>query len=139
MPGSTVLANVVMLPPWSYVDDVRLWAIVLIGVTTSFALRRKLGKAAWPLVGLFVLAADSHFYWAKFLVKLAFARLGYETLAGTLTWYVTWQLIPVLFAAVMAAAFVSEIRRRGAHRAHSRFITAMSTLASSSGDMASRS
>lgn len=116
MVHSTALANVVMAPPWSYVDDVRLWAIVLIGAATGFGLRRKLGKAAWPLVGLFVLAADSHFYWARFLVKLAFARLGYEVHAGSLAWYVIWQVIPVLVAGVMAAALLSEVRRRGLHR-----------------------
>lgn len=108
---SILMANVVMLPPWSYVDYVCLWTIVLIGAATGIALRRKLGKAVLPLVGLFVLAADSDFYWARFLVKLVLVQFGEETVAGTLAWYVIWKVLAVLFAGVMAVAFVSEVRR----------------------------
>lgn len=113
---SALLGNVGMLPPWSYVDDICLWTVVLMGVATGICLRHMLGKAVFPLVGLFVLTADSHLYWARFLVKCAFIELGYENLAGTLAWYVTWQVIPVILAAVMAIAFVSEVRRQGLHR-----------------------
>jgi hypothetical protein len=114
---SAILANMTLLAPWSYVDDVCRWAIVLIGVATALAVRRKLGMAAVPLAGLFVLLADSHLYWARFLIKCLLFETGYlENVAGTLAWYVGWQLIPVVFAAVMAAAFASEVRKRSLHR-----------------------
>lgn len=113
---STLLSSVVLLSPWSYVDDICVWAVVLIGVVTGIRLRAKLGKAVLPLVGLFVLMADSRLYWAQFLAKLVFVAFGYEAPAGTLAWYLAWRAIPVIFAAVMAAAFVSEIRRRGAYQ-----------------------
>lgn len=110
-----MLANLVDLSPWRYLDDVCRWAIVLIGVASALVLRRKLGPAVLPLIGLFVLIADSQLYWARFLAQCALFQVGYENVPRTVAWRVTWQLIPVGFAAVMAVAFVSEVRRRRVH------------------------
>jgi hypothetical protein len=95
-----------------YLYHVCRWLIVASGLLTCLAVRRQIRMAAFPLAGLFVIAADCRMYWFRFTVEcLLYATGQLETVVRTTIWYVIWQLMPVVFVAVFGLGFAAEVRK----------------------------